>query len=114
MEQIVNMRYLPDGIGRASLLTIAEGGIRNEAGICRAGSDDGIVKANAAYFGIRLKFAIKLGIFPFHKGKGALGTFLEKLHGTSMTPVKLKHFLPFLEGTHILAVHCEKIKYSPP
>jgi hypothetical protein len=95
MEQIVDMGYLQNRIGRASLLAVTEGGIRNKAGVCRTGSDDGIVKANAAYLGIGVKFAIKLGIFPFHKGKGALGTFLEKLHGTSMTPVKLRHFLPF-------------------
>ena len=93
MEQVEDVGYLADGVRRAGLLAVAEGRIGDEAGVCRAGRDDGIVEAYAADLRIRIKFTVELGILPFHKRKGTLGTFLEKLHGTSINTDKAETFL---------------------
>ena len=84
MEQVEDMRYLLDRVGRAGLLTVAESGIGDEARIRRAGRDDSIVKADAAYLSIRIKFAVELGVGSFFKVKTAFLTLREKFHLTSI------------------------------
>lgn len=104
MEQVENTGYLLNGVRRAGLLTVAEGRIRNKAGVCRSRGNDSIVEAYAAYLSVGVKFAVELGVGSFFKGKTALRTLREKFHCTSMTPEKLRLSPSFLGRTHILAV----------
>ena len=75
VQQIEDARDLFDRVGRAGLLAVAEGGVRDEHGLGRAGDEEGVVEFDAADMRIRENVPVQFGLGRIVERQGAGSVF---------------------------------------